>query len=550
MADIVFRGNLNAANWPLISSQQGRTVLVGQLDTNASKFNSFGGRDLDRDIGIPQALFMQNVVPTQEGFASVSYSSAIKAAIPAVTHFDRAFSIRDAEGRRGVFVPAGGAAYVYNAVQAAWYRFNLFVADEIGTTTVVTTAFVQGRQFICFQSYGLYEYNFVANTLTNVPMTGLSNTAVTGIAASSGYLLAFGGQDNLYWSSLTNPVDFVTSLVTGAGSGTVLDLRGQQTAYLPITNGFIVYSTANAVQATYTGNLQIPWNMKEIPGSGGVIHAEHVTFEENLHYHYAWTSNGLLKVEKSVAANAYPQVTDFLTSQIFEDFDYAANTLTAEKLTANLSVKLTHVGNRYLIVSYGKTGYTHALIYDETLERWGKLKIEHLDCFPWNSPNLFGVITYQMMLAANTMYEDLLHTSYADLLSQQKLVTQARRDIAFLQKDGTVVLLDFSFAPTDSEGVLILGKFQLARNSDFTLHKVELESTPMTTEGSNFEHYWWTSYNGKTLASLQTSPVLVEEAENLRVYEGRVTGINHSLVIKGVFAMCSIQISGIQAGDR
>lgn len=548
MSDLVFRGNLNAANWPFLSNKQGRTILVGSLDTNASKFAQFGGRDADRDVGIPQALYLENVMPTAEGFQSVGFIEKVAAYFSPARAFDRAFVIKDSADKKTVLAPCSGLCAIYDTMAAAWSFKNSFPSGDLGFNTSITTAYVQERMFVCFQGAGLWEYDFTTELFTKQTLVGITDADVTGIVATNGYLIAFGGVNQLYWSSLTNPLDFTESLVTGAGRGNVLDLRGAMLAVLPISGGFILYSTENAVFAAFTGNIAIPFNFREVSGSGGVVYAEHVTYETNLSYHYAWTSKGLLKIEKNIASPVFPEVTDFVTNKIMEEFDYVSNTLTQTRTGAQLAVKLTHVSGRYLVISYGRASYTHALVFDEALQRWGKLKITHADCFSWPVPNLFGEVTYQDLLDLGTTYEDLMFTSYSDLFTVQYTSAKAREDMAFLTADGQIVTIDFDAGVDTHEGVLMLGKFQVVRNSDFTLHALELES--VAADFTSFDVRILTSYDGKTINSLVTEPLEVLVADNLRVFESRVTGVNHTILVKGSFSLCTIMLSGINAGQK
>lgn len=544
-----FRGNLNAARWPLTTTRQGRTVVIGQLDTNFSKFQAFSGADDDRDVGIPQALFLQNVVPTSEGFASVGYQQVINAYNGVNTDFDRCFTITDDQNRKALFVPANGASYIYTAVDGVWVPYNVLVPGSFGYSGFVSVANVQERCFVHFEAQGFWEYDFDLKTFTNVPVTGIpGGNQVIGIAASNGYLVAITNDNTVYYSSLTDPVDFTESLTTGGGNTKATDVRGRLRCVLPVSGGLILYSTENAVFMSYTGNTRLPWTFKEISGSGGVTHPEHVTYEANLTYHYAWSSNALLRVEKNVAVGIFPQVSDFFTSNLFEDYDYATDTLTQQSTGANMQVKLTHIGNRYLVISYGLYSYTHALIYDELLRRWGKLKLAHVDCFAWPTPNLFGEITYEMLLTGGTLYGDLMNTSYADLNTEQITSTAARQDIAFLQSDGKVYLVDFDITSDTAEGVLILGKFAVTRAQDLTLLAVDLES--VDEDHASFGVSIWTSYNGKTLNDRITAPVETVASGYLRKFETQVTGVNHCVVATGSFALCSIELEGRQAGKR
>ena len=72
MAQITYRANLSAKSFPFISDNWGRTVIVPQYDNTFNRELS-SQEDSDRDVGIPQAYYMHNVMPTAQGFQSVGW---------------------------------------------------------------------------------------------------------------------------------------------------------------------------------------------------------------------------------------------------------------------------------------------------------------------------------------------------------------------------------------------------------------------------------------------------------------------------------------------
>jgi hypothetical protein len=116
-----------------------------------------------------------------------------------------------------------------------------------------------------------------------------------------------------------------------------------------------------------------------------VLDPEHVTFDTNYDTHFAWTSSGMLEINKQKAIPIWPEVTDFLTENYYE---YAEGTqLKQIFLKDKMRIKLAFLGARYVIISYGPKTLEYALIFDIALRRWGKLKIPHVDWFPWVSPS-------------------------------------------------------------------------------------------------------------------------------------------------------------------
>lgn len=547
MTQYIFRANLNAARFPLVSTFSGRTVIIPQFDQNFQKLANFSGGDTDRDIGIPQVFYLHNVIPTSEGFQSVSYDTIISPIVPPVTDFDKAFIIRDVDENKALFVPAAGKNYFYNANLGVWDEVSPFTPGTYPEKTLITVAYIRGRTLYFYEQTNAYEYDFTANTSAVVTLTGLTIGNIHGICASGNYLIAWDTDNQVYWSSVVAMEDFTPSLSSGAGSEKPNELRGDIVVILPMPNGFIIYTTKNAILASYTGNIRFPWVFKEIPGSQGVKTPEHVTWEANTGFHIAWTTAGLMKIEKTGAEALFPEITDFFTAGIFEDYNSISGLLEQSYIGGCLYPKLTLINTRYLIISYGITYgfYTHALFCDLALKRFGKLKLNHVDCFDWPAPNLFGIQTYDDLLGQT--YDSLLGTTYDELSSQQITFSIPRRSIAFLQNDGTVKLLNFQLGDITDDAVIFLGKFQMVRIKNLIFLNAEVENVDLGN--ANFSCRVLASYDGKNFNNSIT-PMEVSRADNVIKYGKRLTGKNITLRFAGAFNFVSLLLTVMNGGDR
>lgn len=543
MARLVSRGNLSAARFPLVSAFHGRTIILPQYDMNYQRNQIFAGADQDRDIGVPQVYYMQNVMPTEQGYQSVGFSPAITG-VPGLTDFDQAIVVLDASGNKYLYSPASGKNRIFDAPNLAWAAYNDLSA-VVPNNVLVTSAFVQGVFYIFYANNGCYMYNNITKNFDAVVLNGLVTANIVGICGSNGYLLAWDSNGTLYWSSATTPTDFVPSLVTGAGSGAITDVKGNIVCILPANNGFIVYATQNAVGGVFTSNLRFPFNLKEITGSGGIRDKEHVSYESNLEEHYALTSAGLQAFTKNSCKTLLPETSDFITSRIFEDYDDATKLFTVQYITSDLLIKLAVIGARFFVLSYGISSLTHALIYDIVQKKWGKVKIVHVDCFQFSTPNLYGAVTYDMLLTLNTLYSDLLDTTYDDLSTAVKVPDKARRIIGFLQNDGTVQLLNFDLGQINHSAVLLLGKYQFVRGNYIQFFGVEVENVD---QGSNYQCFVLPSYDGKNFAPAVT-PFLKNNTGLLREYALRNTAQSHTLLFIGSFSLTSVIITYAKGGE-
>jgi len=542
MAQLHSRCNLSAARFPLVSDFQGRTIILPQYDMNFQKSAAFAGADADRDVGVPQVFYMHNSMPTEQGYQSIGFATVVAAMDGEPVDFDQASTLLDAAGNKFLYVPAAGKNYVFDAPVLEWASVSPITG--LAEDVLVTTAFVQGETYIFYARKKCIKYNRTTKVFDEVILIGLVPENIVGIVGSNGYLLCWDFNGVLYWSSAVNPLDFVPSLITGASSGNITDLKGSVVVILSTINGFIVYGTGNAVGGSFTGNIRFPFTLKEIPGSGGIRSKEHVSFESNIEKHYALTSAGLQTLTKTTSEVVLAETSDFITSRTFEDYDEATKIFTVTYLTTDPLVKLTVIGSRYFVLSYGISTYTHALIYDIVQKKWGKVKLTHVDCFQFNAPNLYGEITYAMLLALGFTYDSLMDTSYADLFTTMVTAERPRRIIGFLQRDGTVQVLRFDLGQLDHSGVFLLGKYQFTRGHDVQILGFEVENID---QGSNYTAFVLPTLDGKTFQAAVT-PVLKTGTGKARKYQVRKTGVNHTLLFHGSFNLTSVLLHYSQAG--
>jgi hypothetical protein len=414
MAHQTMRVNLASVIFPFTSELWGRSVIVPQYDQNYERLLN-SSADIGKDKGIPMACYLHNCLPTTEGYQSVSYDTNIQGD-GVITVFDKIFSLLQSSPNNAhfLFSPSNGKNYVYDATVGHWASVSPLLPGQIGDNTIVTTAYIQGQTYIYYQGNGCYVYDQVAKVMTATVLVGLDPTQVIGLTASFGYMIAW-SNSTIVWSNALTPTDFVPSLVTGAGGGGVNDVKGNIVCCVPVSGGFLVFCEKNVVSAKYTGNIRFPFIFKEISNSGGIESPDQLSVGSNSSEVLAWTSSGLQSFTLTTCESVYPEATDFLAKLIFEDFDETTLVFTEQKLGAPLNVKITSISDRYTVISYAVAypTFTHALVFDNVLKRWGKLKITHRAAFQWNAPNLFGSVTYGQLAA--TTYGQLAGITYGQL---------------------------------------------------------------------------------------------------------------------------------------
>lgn len=512
MAQQITRVNLAAMAFPFLSELNGRGIFIKQADQNyVAQVTS--DKDLDKDIGIPYLYYCHNVIPTSQGYQSIDYTTLISS-ISGVNNFSFIFPVlfssTSAQNKAYIGVTADGKVYYsYDP----YYNWTLAQTIPSIAGARPTTAIVNGTTYVYFAKVGCYYFDFSANQLVSQTLTGLTTSDILGITSAVGYMIAW-DQASVAWSSLVTPTDFTPSLVTGAGGGSVQGAKGAIVACVPHTTGFIVYTNQNAVAAPGSGNARYPFNFRELVNSGGIASLDMVTWDANTGNHYVYTTSGLQIITLVQTNTVFPELTDFLAGSVFEDFDEITNTFSTVHLDSVMKKKMSMVSDRYLIISYGIQGLTHALVYDISLKRWGKFKVNHIDCFEFS------------LLTAET-------------------VETPRRSIAFLGTDGSVNVVKIDSRNSQSTGVVLLGKYQYIRTRLTHLLAVDVENVQSGYPFSINDLY---SLDGKTL--INKAGYLQLEAPQIRKYLFSVVGVNHSLLMVGSFNLTCLVLTYTIHGRR
>ena len=551
MAQINYRANLRDSDFPLVSQFQGRSVIQPSLDNFYVGESATSTTVNDRDKGVPEVYYMHNVIPVIGGYKSVQYKAVVAAVIPSIAlpvTIRQVFQVKDFSGNKGLIVTTEeGETYIVSGSNKTWT--NITPPGQLSGATA-SVANVTGSSFICYANFGIFQVNLTSNTLSSAALiwTGTSplvtNASILGISASNNYLLAY-TSDTLYWSSSLNVLDMSPSQITGAGSGTPAGASGNIITVSPVGIGFAVYCQGNIIVASYSGNTQYPWLFKEAPNGSGIASALSVASSGEDNSNYAWTSAGIMKVTLGGCAPVYPEVSDFLAGKIFEDYNSTTDTIDFTYLVTPLKVRLAFCASRYLVISYGVNSYTHALIYDISMKRMGKLKLSHAQVididFDADSSN-FG--SYYDMGTAS--YESYGEVTYNTIVGNPNVAPAAKHSIVLVQLDGTIQLMQGDYGLFASDAVLLLGKYQLSRANLTTMQGLAVDMIDATN--TNFSLELLTSYDGKTYGSKITPYVTVYP--EFRSYQCVATGVNHSILIKGSFHITSLVLTFTVNGNR
>lgn len=497
--------NLQATQFPMLSSQQSMTVISTEA-----------GRPSAGDQA-PGIAYCHNVMPSKYGVDSVGFIDQI-AAVESLPEGIRMEDVRVVFGTEGNRIYIAwtniGNVYVLTSGSTTWLEVDPTVPATLNskfTIDNVTIATVNGLSYIYYKKTGCFQYNETTNALEEVTLVGIQISATLGVIASSGYLIVY-TQLAIAWSSTLVPTDFTPSQVTGAGGANVSNLEGKIVFGVSNSLGIILYTEANAVAGTYTGNVLFPFKFREIGDSKGGLTLDKVAYEANSVDHFVFTKGGLQTINSRIAQNILPEVTDFLAGGLVEDYSISTGEFSIEEVPATISMKkkIKYIASRYLVISYGVNTFTHALIYDTALQKLGKIKIVHRDVFEY--------------------------------IGDQKEVS--KQSIAFMKNDGTVKTLDFQ-ANQVGEGVLLLGKLRMSRTRLMTLLGVELQNVNDRTKSiPTVTSRFFLS----AIGTQKVDGILAEGAEEVQDYNFLVTADYHSLLFTGDFNLNSVVVRYTIAG--
>jgi hypothetical protein len=552
---------INNAVIPALSSQAQRAVVNAALDAAPRTPRVFMGADDSADYNMASVIYAENVMPAAHGIKSVGF---IDVASPNVGgDFDTIFPLRDADENAVLFCPAHGGNFVFDSELGTWTGES--IADIWGltpdagdiATARVTYAYVDGKTFVCYSrlkngttDMSIMQWDSATKSL--IPATPLilnlpyAAGEIDGIASSNGYLLVWSGL-SIAWSFFSGTAFdydvYTNGSYTGSGNQIPEDIQGVITAIVGLPGGFVAFTARNAISASYHAQtISAPWVFKEIADCGGLESYEQATVEGSLGKITAYTSAGVQSITLNSSEHVHPGLADFITGREVESYDFATHQLQKGALGADAFIKMTAVGNRYVVLSYGYLPgvYSYALVYDVALERWGKLRLLHRDCFSYTYQQGNGGITYAALL--DVTYSALGDTSYEDLSNIPSVITPAQRALAFMTEGGGIKLASWAARDDLDPAVAIVGRIQIARSKDMQLNRVELDGFK---QGDVFIQ---ASNNGRTIAGLWDT-VTVEQADDYRVVGCMVDCKNFNVVLEGSFSLSSLIVEGIPAGE-
>lgn len=537
MAQQSYRANLSASAYPFLLSRSAGSVIIPGPDQNYDRRVDPTGET--SPPGIPQAIYLENVLPTTEGYKSVGYLDLPSLPWTGATAF---LEIKSTKTQLTELLALRvGAQTAVRWTGAIWQTVGVVGGSGApGFGPNVSYAITAGDIRI-FDGDNIWRYNLSGTsspylgvlqredgiTLTTGTYTPAGVlTGLKAISSSYNYLLLLkdsGSQVQVVWSSLLSATDFVPSLVTGSGGGAVADAQGRAVSIRASDKGFYVWNTANLLMGTYTGNSRYPFRFKAVKNGTGIRDASQIygDIDESVFY-YTNTFHAPLAIVEDSAQRIGTELAEFLEhNSVIDTFDSATDTFSVEALPPRAKAGVPYLfAGRYLCMSVdkpeqllGREEYFRVVyVYDTLLRRYGRLVVNHTH----------------------------LCTVFTDAVSEHLGVLNV--------STGIFKLCDIAsaFPAAVPSGVLLLGRFQGVRSRRLILEELRIAKAT----APNFAVRYYTTENSLDMSAAIT-PYYHEAASSQasKKYLSRTEGNNVSILLKGGFDVSLVELVYQLGGD-
>ena len=393
MAQITYRGNLSSASYSFDIEDAGRTVIVPQQDQNWSR-QVQSASDPDKDIGIPQVMYLRNVLPTDRGYKSVGGLES--STVTGFSGFASIHSVGMIGGEPSNLVIQYGYICAVNSRTTGAYA----IAATLTNTTTRSLIAHELNGNIYSMMYGsepgngdkyyktpspVNYFNVSPPAVAKVfPLASISGTTFISQLCVVGNRLVIvahkpgTGEQVIAWSAATDPDDFDFSrgAITGAGFITPQHLKSFIIKIVPHVLGAIIYTKTECVAMVFQmGDAINPFSFRPI---GGVVPGEsfNVLGDYKSPYHYLISKDKCIKIAFNGAEPAFPVLDSLLRERKFVTANSSMG-LTQHAHDTSLPPTINKVCDRYLVVCFTSAAKNVVMccVYDELLKRWGEIEI-------------------------------------------------------------------------------------------------------------------------------------------------------------------------------
>lgn len=589
MAVRKIRALLNSAEFPWLGSFAGRSI-TDAADLNSRMPVDWSGTSASREVGVPQLLYCENVLPTTKGIKSVGFAQLNEKTIGglSITNWPGA-------GATGVEVvgailaiplataDSSPAIFLHDEQYGAWIydpRTNTWpggghspsIGSGVASTKTHKENFivtVAGLTYLLLwdgatATFGYYHTG--SGWITVALSAPIAISSIYGFGAAANRLLFF-TKDTVYWDSALTRGDF-NSIDTGAGNQIPIGLKGTIQRIIQSNGGCYIYTTENVIWVGYTNQLNTPFTFKEVAGMPGITKAVHAVGGTEEREQYVWTRAGFFQISNGNAETVFPGLTAALASGLVEYWDATAARVKLVEVGGPLEVKLSLIFSRFLVVSYRHDSsmlsataevnkeYHGAFICDLSTRRWGRVTVNHAAVIEFPYPTTFATghsedyvsgTPYTAIVKSPQPLADFGEASLSDFSSSTVSITPAAlRGFCFVGQNGIFTIMNLTDIQQDSSGVAVFGHFQLDHNNQVTTQLLELQGN---LNADSVKVTYLASELGSDRSSSLQAPVIDSSPTMLRL-GGRITGENIDIAIEGGFVLTDMMLGLSRHGSR
>lgn len=510
---------------------------------------------LDQERVVPIPIYVDNVVPTAEGITSIgylAYSNVFELDAPIDYEYYKAkvFPIYSSVGETGYIILDISAAKIkVYAPQVGISQVLEYASSEI----VPSVFFFRDRSWLFHPDLGLRFIN-TEFQLEEQALEGINTANLLGMTSAISYLIGY-DEDTIYWSDPINFAQFdPTPSTSNANFTSVLGVKGKINLVLAAPKGFVIYTDGNATRAKFTQNVRNPWVFDELKNSSGVANASQVTDYENLGTHFIWSNAGFGVVGDNSVEYPFSNLTELLAGDLIENIEFVQGNTEQEILLATEILRgqryrtaVNFAANRYVAISYGEydSVFSYVLLYDVHLQRWGRLKVDHVDVFNFIPPKKETDSPAENFFVDETQAAEVFFGAAAmDFLPKDFDFNFWGKDFAVLLPNGDVwrVTSNYKSDPAIKDiGVLIYGEIALTRGRYSELSEIEISGYIDYEEDHVEVHVRSKDTTFETFHQAFLDP-------QLERFVTRSVGRNHEILLRGKFNISTMVVSLIQQG--
>jgi hypothetical protein len=277
--------------------------------------------------------------------------------------------------------------------------------------------------------------------------------------------------------------------------------------------------------------------------------------------HYANTSEGIVEITLNRDSGVNTELTEFVTSKVFEYWDWTASKLVTERLISSVDICMKAIQDRYLVISYKRKAdkyYTYAIVYDLVLKKFGKITYPHLDVATFNfdtEGELKPVSDFGEAVTNTTnsyySYSSFPPYQYASARDGSETPNaRNNRIIALLGAAGELCVISPSYNTVSFNSLIVLGKFQGSKSMSATMQELVLDGVNYNTKVMVTG-----SYSGNTASDIlqefvTVSPIPDTAIGDTATYYGRLTAKTFIAAVSGSFHLTYGEAKIESAGRR